>query len=69
MSTQEPKGPKKDAAQKLRDLYFKITKRPLSPESRKDIEEMLKQRKEQLKKDTPSKPKKVAKPDQDAGLA
>lgn len=66
MST-TPKGPKKDAAQKLRDLYFKITKRPLSPENRKDLEEVFR-KKEPTESAEPIKPKKIAKPDRDAGL-
>lgn len=64
MST-ESKGPKKDAAQKLRDLYFKVTKRPLSPENKKNIEDLLKDRKDQIEKE---QPRKIAKSDTDAGL-
>lgn len=69
MSTKtEKKGPDKDAAKKLRDLYFEVTKRPLPPEGKKEIEEMLKKRKEQVEKNNPKKHKKIAKSDKDAGL-
>lgn len=65
MST-ELKGPKKNAAQKLRDLYFKVTKRPLSPENRKNIEDLLKDRKAQIEK---NRPRKIAKSDADTELS
>lgn len=56
------KGPEKDAAQKLREDYNRIVKRPLSPDARKEIEDFLKNQ----KPETDTRPKKVGKPNQDA---
>lgn len=41
----QSKGPEKNAAEKLRGDYEKIVKRPVSPEARKKIEELLKDQK------------------------
>ena len=59
------KGPEQDAAQKLREDFERITKRPVPPEARKDLDDLLK------KPDAEKKPmpaQKIAKSDREAGL-
>ena len=59
------KGPKEGAAARLREIYSKIIKRPISPEQRKDLEEVFKKRDQST--DT-EKSKKIAKSESDAEL-
>ena len=56
------KGPEKNAAQKLRDDYAKIVKRPVSSEARREIEELLKNQKS---KNDGGRTKRIAKPRHD----
>ena len=66
MST-ELKYPKKGAVGRLRQLYFEITKKPLTPDQRKNLEDAF-EKKDHNEEADKSRPKKIAKPEQDAGL-
>ena len=57
--------PKSGAVAKVREVYNELRRRPLSEDQRKELEDVFK------KRDKPSEktPKKIAKPDRDAGLA
>lgn len=60
----ELKYPKKGAVARLREFYLEIVKKPLTPEQRANLEEVFK-KKDQSK----ANEKKIAKPNEDAGLA
>ena len=59
------KGPEQDAAQKLREDHNRITKRPVPPEARKNLDDLFKKEDSEKK---PTAPKKIAKSDHEAGL-
>lgn len=68
MST-ELKFPKKGAVARLREFYLEITKKPLTSEQRKNLEDTFKKRNESPDVTENNTPKKIAKSDQDIELS